>query len=436
MSQVNENQLGTSAEIFEAFMQRSWRSNAERQRNKGAEFVIGRREGVYMWDVEDKRRLIDCGAGGGVHALGHRHPDVLQALRKALDDGRDTGLWSVPNAEYLKLQDKLAELAPTPSLNRSVVTLCSTLSVDLATMFAFRVTKRQRMLAYRHGYHGHTGFAAIVTGSPEEGIIDHYNLPTYADFLEGFGDAAELDRRLTNEIAAFIIEPMDYETFAPAPSGFLETASRLCKERGILFIIDETRAGLGRTGTLWASEQFDIEPAMLITGKGLSGGLYPASAVLMREDIYEQCMNQHRFAYISSLGGNEISCIVAAQVLEVSSNPELLENVKAVGQYLSRILGEVCERYPALFTKVSSFGLAISVGLTNRDVGRALYREIFAAGVLCHSVSEIDPPGLKLFPPLVLTNVQADEIASALDKAAQQVSQTAGSAGANSVGVY
>jgi putrescine aminotransferase len=423
MTQVKEDTLTTSAEIFDAFIERSWRSNAERQLAKGAEFVIGRREGVYMWDVEGERRLIDCGAGGGVHALGHRHPEVLQALRKALDDGRDTGLWSVPNAEYLKLQDRLAELAPKPSLNRSVVTLCSTLSVDLATMFAFRVTKRQRMLAYRHGYHGHTGFAAIVTGSPEEGIIDHYNLPTHASFLENFGDTEELDRLLTKDIAAFIIEPMDYETFAPAPKAFLETASRLCRERGILFIIDETRAGLGRTGTLWATEQYDIEPAMLITGKGLSGGLYPASAVLMREDIYEECMNQHRFAYISSLGGNEISCVVASQVLDVASSPELLENVKSVSAYLSGKLDEVCQRHSGILTKVSSFGLAISIGLSSRDVGRALYREIFAAGVLCHSVSEIDPPGLKLFPPLVLTNEQADEVARALDKAAGLVTR-------------
>ncbi len=423
MTQAKEETLTTSAEIFGAFIERSWRSNAERQLAKGAEFVIGRREGVYMWDVEGERRLIDCGAGGGVHALGHRHPEVLQALRKALDDGRDTGLWSVPNAEYLKLQDRLAELAPKPSLNRSVVTLCSTLSVDLATMFAFRVTKRQRMLAYRHGYHGHTGFAAIVTGSPEEGIIDHYNLPTHASFLENFGDTEELDRLLTKEIAAFIIEPMDYETFAPAPKAFLETASRLCRERGILFIIDETRAGLGRTGTLWATEQYDIEPAMLITGKGLSGGLYPASAVLMCEDIYEECMNQHRFAYISSLGGNEISCVVASQVLDVASSPELLENVKSVGAYLNGKLDEVCHRHPDILTKVSSFGLAISIGLTSRDVGRALYREIFTAGVLCHSVSEIDPPGLKLFPPLVLTNEQADEVTRALDKAAGLVAR-------------
>ncbi|WP_158818671.1 aminotransferase class III-fold pyridoxal phosphate-dependent enzyme [Methylocapsa sp. S129] len=411
----------TSAEIFNAFIERSWRSNAERQRAKGAEFVIGKREGVYIWDVEGKRRLIDCGVGGGVHGLGHRHPEVLKALQQALNDGRDTGLWSVPNSEYLKLQDQLAALAPKPSLNRSVITLCSTLSVDLATMFAFRVTKRRRMLAYRHGYHGHTGFAATVTGSPEEGVIDHYNLPGCATFLERFGGIAELDRLLTSEIAAFIIEPMDYETFRPASKDFFETAARLCAERGALFIIDETRTGLGRTGALWATEQYDVEPDMMITGKGLSGGLYPASAVLMRESIYEECMNQHRFAYISSLGGNEISCIVAAKVLDVASSPELLANVRRVAALLKQRLEAVCQRRPDMLTAVSSFGLAVSVEVASREIGRALYREIFAEGVFCHSVAEIDPPSLKLFPPLILSDAEATEIAEALDRAAHRV---------------
>lgn len=418
MTMAKDKALQTSREIFDAFIDRSWRSNAERQKAKGAEFVIGKREGIYMWDVEGKRRLIDCGTGGGVHALGHRHPEILAALRQALDDGRDTGLWSVPNAEYLKLQDMLAALAPKPHLNRSVVTLCSTLSVDLATAFAFRVTGRQKMLAYRHGYHGHTGFAATVTGSPEEGIIDHYNLPSHSNFLERFGDIRELDRLLTAEIAGFIIEPMDYETFEAAPKAFFSEASRLCRERGVLFIVDETRAGLGRSGTLWASEQYDIDPDMMVTGKGLSGGLYPASALLMREEIYERCMNEHRFSYISSLGGNEISCVVAAKVLEVASSRALLENVRKTGAYLHRAFEGVCAKYADVLTGVTSFGLALSVQVANRDVGRALYRRILADGVLCHSVSEIDPPGLKFFPPLVLTEAEADEIVDALDRGA------------------
>lgn len=417
-----QQQPMTSASVFNGFIERSWRSNAERQKAKGAEFVIGRREGAYLWNIEGSHRVIDCGTGGGVHSLGHRHPEVLAALMKALEDGRDTGLWSVPNAEYLALQDRLAKLAPKPALTRSVITLCSTLSVDLATMFAFRVTGRRKMLAYRHGYHGHTGFAAIVTGSPEEGIIDHYNLPVdHCGFLESYGDVAELDRLLTSEIAAFIVEPMDYETFAPASQEFLGAATRLCRERGILFVMDETRAGLGRSGTLWASEQYDFAPDMMVTGKGLSGGLYPVSALLMRPEIYETCMNEHRFSYISSLGGNEISCVVAAKVLDVASRQEFLSGVRTAGESLRRRLAEVCARNADILKGVSGFGMAIAIELQSREPARELYRRIFAEGVFCHSVSEIDPPSLKLFPPLILAEAQIEEIAGALERAAAVV---------------
>jgi putrescine aminotransferase len=414
---LNTSDLHTSTQILDAYVERSWRSNAERQRAKGVDFVIGKRDGVYLWNKEGTHRVIDCGTAGGVHSLGHRHPEVLAALRGALDDGADTGLWSVPNAEYLTLQARLAKVAPTPALNRSVITLCSTLSVDLATAFAFRITGRQKIAAYRHGYHGHTGFAALVTGSPEEGIIDHYNLPAeHCRFFETYGDLTELNHVLDKDIAAIILEPMDYETFGLAARDYFKGIEKLCRERGVLLIVDETRTGLGRSGKLWACETFNIEPDMMVTGKGLSGGLYPASALLMRQDIYERCMNAHKFAYISSLGGNEISCRVADKVVEISSRPETLEHASAMGKLLRERLKTVCDTNPDILTGVTGFGCLASVTVASLDIGRRLYRALFANGVLCHSVCEIDPAALKFLPPLVITAKQVDEIVLALER--------------------
>jgi acetylornithine aminotransferase len=141
----------------------------------------------------------------------------------------------------------------------------------------------------------------------------------------------------------------------------------------------------------------------------------------MREAIYDQCMNQHRFAYISSLGGNEISCVVAAKVLDVASSPALLENVRKIGAYLHSAFDALCSKHSDVLKGVTSFGLAVSVQVANRDVGRELYRMILANGVLCHSVAEIDPPGLKFFPPLVLSETEADQIVDALDRAASSL---------------
>lgn len=413
----SEPQL-TSAEVLAAFAARSWRSNAKRQIDKGVEFVIGRRDGIYLWNLEGTKRVIDCGTAGGVHSLGHRHPEVLAALTDALADGRDTGLWSMPNAEYLRLQDRLTQLAPHKGLNRSVITLSSTASIDVATMFAFRFTQRRKILAYRHGYHGHSGFAVLATGSTEEGVIDYYNLPqNYSAFFDSYGDLAEIERRLTPDIAALIVEPMNYETFELAAKDYFEGVSALCNRREVLFIVDETRTGLGRSGRLWASEHYDIKPAMMITGKGLSGGLYPVSALLAREDIYEKCMNEHAFAYISSLGGNEISCIIARTVLDVASRPAFLKNVRDTSDIFQSELAAVCRKYHNLISPGACHGGLFTVRINDKSLAGKLYKAVYDQGVLCHSVSVIEPLVLKFLPPLTLDAGGAREIATALDRA-------------------
>ncbi len=422
MNALNLSPTHSSAEILSIYVERSWRSNAERQLNRGIDFVIGRRDGIYLWNLEETKRVIDCGTAGGVHSLGHRHPEVVAALKGAIDEGRDTGLWSLPNAEYLWLQDKLAELAPSRALDRSVITLSSTASVDVATMFAFRFTGRQKLVAYRHGYHGHSGFAALATGSSDEGVIDYYGLPTqYAGFFETYGSLDEIARILTPDVAALIVEAINYETFEPASKAYFEGIQELCRARNILFIVDETRTGLGRTGRLWASEHYDISPDMMIVGKGLSGGLYPASALLMRADIYERCMNQHHFAYISSLGGNEISCIVAKRVLEIASRPKFLDQVRRTSSVLKSELAAVCaKRHNFLAPGVAHGGL-FSVKINDPALAPQLYRAMYRQGVLCHSVSVIEPCTLKFLPPLTLDEAGAREIAAALDRAVEDI---------------
>lgn len=416
-------ETGGTKEIFDAYIERSWRSNAQRQRDRGIEFIIGKREGPHIWTLEGDRRIVDCGTAGGVHSLGHRHPAVLGALRKALDDGRDTGLWSVPNAEYLALQDLLTELAPRPELNRSVVTLASTVSIDLAIMFAFRFTQRRRILVYRHGYHGHTGLAALSTGSLDEGVLDYYNLPSeHTAYFEHYGDMAAIEAALDDSIAAVILEPMDYETFAPADNEYLKSLEAACRQAGALLVMDETRTGLGRTGRLWATSHFDVRPDILVTGKGLSGGLYPVSALLMRHEIYDRCMNEHKFAYISSLGGNEISCAVAAEVLRQSSRPELLANVAHASARLREIFENLAHRYSNLIGMGTVFGCIATLEVRDPSLARTLYRKIFEQGVLCHSVSVIDPTVIKFFPSLVIDDAVLDEIAASVERALSDLS--------------
>ena len=271
----------------------------------------------------------------------------------------------------------------------------------------------------------------MATGSSEEGVRDYYNLPDeHATYFERYGQIESVREVLTSDIAAIMLEPVDYETFAPASPAFLREVESECRSVGALFILDETRTGLGRSGRLWAAEHFAISPDMLISGKGLTGGLYPVSALMTSQDIYDQCMNSHKFPYISSLGGNEISCIVADEVLVQSNRPELLAQVNRTSDLFRRRFAELVERYDGILGSGGTvFGLMATLEVLDQRDAAELYRAVFEAGVLCHSISCISPFMLKFLPPLTIGEDVVDEIVEALNDALERLSER--KAGAN-----
>lgn len=409
--------MTTSKEIYDAFEARSWRALARRTRDKGQEFVLGRREGAYIWDIEGRRRLLDCALTGGVHSLGHRNPEVFDALRGALDDGLDSGIWFFPTPALLEFQDRLTTLAPDPALCRSVVTLSSTASIDLAVQFVSRVTGRRHVLAYRHGYHGHAGFSAMVTGSVEEGIMEHYGQDnTVARFFERYGDLAEIEPLLTADVGAVILEAYDYETWIPAEPAFMQGLAALCKARGALLIIDETRTGLGRSGRFWLIEHMGVTPDILILGKGLGGGAYPVSAVLTTAAIYDECINSHKYGFASSMGGNELACVVGTRILEICGRPDFLAGVGRLSAAFETAFGALCARHPAIFEPGRILGGIVTIGLRDAGAARRAAAYLFEHGVLCHSTSVISPARLKFYPVLTADPAIADEIAAVLGR--------------------
>jgi acetylornithine aminotransferase len=413
----------TSAEIFDEFERCSLRAKVRMLRERGVEFVIGKREGAYLWNAEGDKRVVDCGTSGGVHSLGHCNQEVADALVSAIQSGKDAGLWGLPNYEYVKFCKDLCVHAPCDHLNRALVTLSSTVSNDVAIMSAFRMTGRRKILAYQHGYHGHSGFAALITGSLEEGVIEHFRLPKdHSAFGDSYGNIERFRRDLTSEVAAVILEPMNYETFAPAPEGYLAGVVELCRENGSLFILDETRSGLGRCGTLWAASLHSVRPDYLITGKGLSGGIYPVSAVVMREEIFEESFNTHKHAYISSLGGNELSCVVGSKVLEISSRADFLANVLRISESLGSRLQSVCEEHPNIVRFATIQGMMATVEVFDRHTASMLYTRLFDSGVLAHSVSTISPFVIKLFPPLTINEGIVEEICDVFARALKEIS--------------
>lgn len=402
--------------ILDAYEERSARPVARRQRATGTEFVIGRREGPYIWNLAGDHRLLDCATTGGVHSLGHRHPEVLAALRGALDDGLDGGIWTMPSAAHLALQDALAAYAPGQALNRSVLTLSASAANDLALLCAFRTTGRRGVVAYRHGYHGHGGFSAQATGAEDEGIARHYAIDQQqVRFFERYGDLSEIDALIDARVAAVILEPMDYETWSLPPPGFLPALVALCRSRGAKLIFDETRTGLGRSGRVWMCEHSAAVPDMLVTGKGLSGGLYPVGALLMTQSIHEDCINGHEYGYASSLGGNEIASVVGCKVLEIVSRPPTLAHIGALQAHLRDRLATLCQRHQGVFAPGTVLGGVVTLRLLHSAHAKTIGPALFARGVLCHSVSTLAPHVVKFLPVLTGELTIVDEMITALD---------------------
>ena len=389
-----------SAEVFEGYIDRSWRFLAELQRSAGMEFVVGKRDGWYIWNLEGTRRVLECANSGGVHALGHRNPEILQTLLDAL--GRfDAGMWTMPTIEALDFQDAVQANPPSPGICRTVLNLSASDSIDLAIMFSFRVTGRRKVLAYSHGYHGHSGFAALVTGSADEGLFEHYALPTeHSVFFGDYGSLASIEQRMGADCAALILEPMNYETFEPAPRGFLEGVAELCRKNGSLLIIDETRTALGRSGRLWMTSQYAVEPDMVILGKGLGGGLYPVSALTTTRTIYDECMNSRRWGFMSSMAGSPVGALVASKVFEMAQRPALLENVARLERDITQHFHDLCETYPDVYRFAWVKGGIVALGLVQESATRTIRGELFRRDVLCHSVSTIQPAVVKFFPCL------------------------------------
>lgn len=412
--------MSGTGSILDGYAARGWRAAAQGQRDAGRPFVVGRREGAHVWNLEGTHRLLDATCSGGVHSLGHRNPAILAALRGALDRGLDAGLWMMPNGELLALQDALAAASP-PELCRSVVTLSASQAADLALAFAFRLTGRHGIVAYRHGYHGNTGFSALATGGESEGIRDHYNLPDGASrFFDQYGDLAAAAALVDGSIAAVIVEPMDYETFAPAAPAYLAGLLELCRIHGAKLIIDETRTGLGRTGAMWMSTRLGVTPDMIVCGKGLSGGLYPVAALLTTQAIHEACINTHDYAYTSSLGGNEIAAAVGRAVVAEVTSPALLHAVAALEARFTERFGELRRRHQALLSPGTICGGIATIGVRERDTAKRLAGALFDRGVLAHSVSVVGPPVIKFMPVLTAGTAVVDEIADALDAAAAE----------------
>lgn len=385
----------------------------------GLEFIMGRREGIYVYSL-DGARLIDCHCNGGVYNLGHRNPEVITALTEALAE-LDIGN-SHPISEHRALlAEQLAAISPG-DLNRVVFGASGGEAVDLAIKLAWGHTGRTGIISALGGYHGHTGLA-MAAGDEQYRKRDW---PVSAAFRQvPFGDLGILEAAMDAGTAAVILETI------PATAGIVIPAEdyfagvrRLCDQRGALLIIDEVQAGLGRCGAYWGIDTFGVVPDILVTAKGLSGGIYPITATIYSDRI-NGFLHDNPFLHVSTLGGAEVGCYVALKVIEILQRPGFLEHVQAMSAVFASGLQQLQSAHPSLLLETRQRGLMMGLKMAHPACGPLMTLAGMQHGVFTVYANN-DTSVSQLLPPLIIEEVEALQVITALERMLAFVEQRLG----------
>lgn len=370
----------------------------------GVQIVVGEREGARFRDAYSGRWYWNCHCNGGVFNLGHRHPRVVAALREALDH-LDIGNHHLVSGWRARLAGQLAE-STGGQLPYAVFAPSGTESVDLALRLARAVTGRERIVSALGAYHGLAGLA-WAAGDPR--WVEPFGFVPPGFVHVPFNDIRAMRDAIDAETAAVILEAIPATLGFPPPApGYLKEVADVARERGALLILDEVQTGLGRTGTTWYFEQAGVAPDMLITGKGLGGGLYPVSATLLTEGL-EAFFDQHPFAYVSTFGGAEIGCVAASAVLEEISEPGFLARVEELGRRFE-------SRFEGLPFELRRFGLTMGFKFADEHGGALAAKRLIDAGVFA-VYAEHDHSVTQFKPPLTVGEPEVDEIAAVVREA-------------------
>lgn len=396
--------------IFHRFGKHVSSGKAEFFNSVGIDFVFGRREGPYVWDAVSSKRLINCHCNGGVFNLGHRHPDIIDALKSSLDE-LDIGNHHLVSETRAMLGEKLADLSPG-DISCSVFGVGGGEAIDLAIKLARGFTKKTNVVSASGGYHGHTGLA-LATGDSQYREPFGNNPPGFEQVV--FDSMPALESAVDDTTAAVIFETIPATYGMPIPeSDYYRSALELCHRHGALLILDEIQTGLGRTGTMWGFENFDVIPDIFVTGKGLSGGIFPISATCFRSEL-DSFFRQHPFIHVSTFGGAEIGCPVAMAVLEITSAPTFLEHVRNLSALFRAGFDELKKKHPEILVGLRQLGLMMGIEMVNEHCGPILSKTLFDNGVLSVYANN-DTRVSQLLPPLMIDADLVKDILQRVDK--------------------
>ncbi len=303
---------------------------------------VAKAEGADLWDVDGKH-FIDFIGGIGVLNVGHRHPKVVEAIKRQADLFLHTSFGIAQYEVYVDLAERLNRLVPGAAKKKTALFNSGAEAVENAVKFARRITGRPGVIAFEGAFHGRTLLATTLTGKAKpykQGFgplvpgVFHAPYPDEYHGVSVRGCLACLDHIFktaipVEEVAAIIVEPVQGEGgFNPAPTAFLQGLRKICDDNGIILIVDEIQSGMGRTGKMFAIEHSGVEPDMVCIAKSIAAGL-PLSALTGKADLMDKIAAG---GMGSTYGGNPVACAAALAVLEIFEEEGLLDRAVEIGE--------------------------------------------------------------------------------------------------------
>jgi acetylornithine/succinyldiaminopimelate/putrescine aminotransferase len=371
----------------------------------GTPLVIDRREEYFLYDT-DGRRLIDVHLNGGTYNLGHRNPELVAALASALDE-LDIGNHHFPAPARTALADALLATCHA-GMSKVVYTTSGGEANDVAIKSARYATGRRRVVSVRHAFHGTTGLAL---GATDERFSERFHSDRPDEFAHvPHDDLDAMERALRGrDVAAVIMETIPATAGFPLPGpGYLAGVKRLCEEHGTVYIADEVQTGLMRTGEMWAISGYGVQPDILVTAKGIGGGLYPIACVVLSEPC-GAWLHEDGWGHPSTAGGSELGCVVALKVLEITQRAAVRAAVHDAIARFGDGLRAIRAEQPDWLVGIRQNGLVIGLEFDHPRGAQLVMRELYDNGVWA-IFSTLDPRVLQFKPGLLVTPALAGEI--------------------------
>ena len=397
--------------------------------------------GIVIEDV-DGNEFFDFSAGIAVVSTGHCHPEVVAAIQRQASELIHMSGTDFYYPQLVELAARLSKIAPMPGPHRVHYANSGAEVIEAAMKLARYHTKRQGMIAFYGAFHGRTMGALSLTSSKAQqrrrfsplvpGVV-HTPFPNLYRRPAGIGAdeyALETARYIENvifhtemppeECAAIFVEPIQGEGgYLPAPTAFMQELRRICDRHGILLVVDEVQAGMGRSGKWWSVEHSGVEPDMVCIAKGIASGM-PLGALLTRAEIMDWAPGSHA----STFGGNPVAIAAALATLDVLER-EGVGNAELVGQHIMRRIERWPEELP-LIGDVRGRGLMIGVELVADKQTKApavedrdrVVQMAFEKGVLLLGAG---PNTIRIAPPLIVTREQADVAMDVLEECIREI---------------